>query len=283
MMPQYKVMITRFPYGNVEHPDTVDGLIESVTWANGNPKISEVLVDRIADTPITMTRNRAVKRAREAGVDYLVMIDNDMSPDAYLATNPYRIGTDPLAKPFLSSTFDFMIEHDGPCVVGAPYCGPPPHENIFVFLWRKFQSDHPNGEVDVSLQQYEREEAAIRTGFEEVAALPTGLIMLDMRIFDKLEQPWFDYEWKDREASEKASTEDVMFSREVSLSGFPIYCNWDAWAGHWKPKCVGKPQLLPISQLRRQFVEVVKRDLSSDERLTDIIPNRSTEKLIAEQ
>ncbi|MEK0126623.1 hypothetical protein, partial [Bordetella pertussis] len=89
---------------------------------------------------------------------------------------------------------------------------------------------------------YSRAEASQFTGIGEVAALPTGLIMYDMRIFDMLEpkdensKPWFYYEWADKYQSEKASTEDVSATRDMSLVGqqvlgySPVFCAWDSWA-----------------------------------------------------
>jgi hypothetical protein len=112
---------------------------------------------------------------------------------------------------------------------------------------------------------YDRHTAVKMAGIQECAALPTGLIMYDMRAFELTEpktdddKPWFYYEWKDRFAAEKASTEDVTMTRDLALVGTqrlgynPVYCNWDAWAGHWKPKCVGKPVSIPASGVSKKL------------------------------
>ncbi len=47
----------------------------------------------------------------------------------------------------------------GPQVVGAPYCGSPPIENIFVFKWGSHETDGFSDESTIDLQQYTREEA----------------------------------------------------------------------------------------------------------------------------
>src|SRR3972149_2894222 len=52
-----------------------------------------------ADTPITMTRNKAVRDAQQRKVDVLVMVDSDMHPDILL-------GQDPDAVPFVDTAFD---------------------------------------------------------------------------------------------------------------------------------------------------------------------------------
>jgi hypothetical protein len=171
------------------------------------------------------------------------MIDSDMKPD---------LGG-PDAKPFFASSFDFLVNHyhKGPVIIGAPYCGPPPAECVYVFRWQNQQSHNPN--PDFQLEMYDRHTAVKLAGIQECAALPTGLIMYDMRVFELTEpkaegdKPWFYYEYPDLYQSQKASTEDVTMTRDASLVGTqklgynPVFCNWDAWAGHWKPKCVGKP------------------------------------------
>ena len=74
----------------------------------------------IADTPITMCRNRAVQAAQQMSYDLLMMVDSDMSPDLHIK--------EPGAKRFWDSSFDFIYSRLGkPTVIGAPYCGPPLH------------------------------------------------------------------------------------------------------------------------------------------------------------
>jgi hypothetical protein len=262
------VMFARFPGNRVDDPDTTDWLVETVLKAKADERIGRVVRWWKNDTPITMTRNECVEVAKREGVDVLVMVDNDMKPDAYLAGNPNRLAADPLARPFWDTAFNFLCEHQGPCVVGVPYCGPPPVENIYVFEWAKYQSDNPN--ADIRLEQFTREQAAIRTGFEEVGALPTGLIMFHMKALEKIKPPYFYYEWSDETESKKASTEDVTFTRDLSLAGVPNYVLWDAWAGHWKRKCVGKPSILSVDDVRESFREAVLRGQPRSERLVMI-------------
>jgi hypothetical protein len=250
MLQKFNVGICTFSYGgnggiSSEVPDIREWMVPTVSEISRDPRVDNIRIWNLADTPITMTRNRAVLMARQYNVDVLVMVDSDMKPDINAGQ--------PDAKPFFQSSFDFLVNHyaKGPCVIGAPYCGPPPVECVYVFRWQNMQSSHAN--PDFQLEMYDRHTAVKLAGVQECAALPTGLIMYDMRVFNLTEpkvdgdKPWFYYEWKDVYASEKASTEDVTMTRDISLVGTqklgynPVYCNWDAWAGHWKPKCVGKP------------------------------------------
>lgn len=246
MQQKFNVGLVTFSYGgnggiSSEVPDIREWMVPLVSELSRDARVDQIRIWNLADTPITMTRNRAVLQAREFGVDVLVMIDSDMKPD---------LGG---SKPFFTSSFDFLVDHyhKGPVIIGAPYCGPPPNESVYVFRWQNQQTLNPN--PDFQLEMYDRHTAVKLAGIQECAALPTGLIMYDMRVFELTEpkqegdKPWFYYEHPDLYQSQKASTEDVTMTRDVSLVGTqklgynPVFCNWDAWAGHWKPKCVGKP------------------------------------------
>ena len=192
--------------------------------------------------------------AREYGLDILIMVDSDMKPD---------LGD----EPFFDSSFDYLVKHydKGPVCIGAPYCGPPPDECVYVFRWQNQESDSAN--PDFQLEAYDRHTASKLAGIQECAALPTGLIMYDMRCFDitepksKDDNSWFYYEWMDQYATRKASTEDVTMTRDLAIAGTrvlgynPVLCNWNAWAGHWKPKCVGPPIMLDSKEIGKKLSE----------------------------
>lgn len=274
MQPRkFKLFISTFPYGgngqaSSEHPDVRDYLIRTIIEAKADPRIDgNVMLQTFSDTPITMTRNRSVVEARKAGADLLMMVDSDQSPDLYLGH--------PLAKPFFHSSLDFIENHydKGPVAIFAPYCGPSPEEIVHVFHWRNMMSNNPN-DTNFSLEAYTREHAAIMAGIQECAAAPTGHCIWDMRCFDvtepeassrpEMNRGWFYYEWENRYASEKASTEDVTATRDLAILGIqklgynPLFCNWDAWAGHWKPNNVGKPVMLTPTSISEKFLAAAR-------------------------
>lgn len=278
MIPaKVKVFFAFFPYGGnggtaSEHPSIRNWFAETIHVCKNDERIECVLTDDFSDTPITMTRNRAVKAAQESGADFLVMCDSDQHPD--------REREDPLARPFWQSSFDFAYQRrmqNKISVIGAPYCGPPPFENVYVFRWGKKQNDHPD--VDMSIDSYCREEAAIMQGIHEAAALPTGLILFDIKAFDIIQPPYFYYEYTDEYEHEKASTEDVTCTRDIALAGQEIlgygavFCNWDSWAGHYKPKCVRKPKLLTVENVNETYRQAVLKNRKRGERLTCIRQN----------
>jgi hypothetical protein len=281
MQQKFNIGLVTFSYGgnggiSSEVPDIREWMVPLVAGLSKDPRVDQIRIWNLADTPITMTRNRAVIQARESGVDVLVMIDSDMKPDMNAGQ--------PDAKPFFQSSFDFLVEHwhKGPCVIGAPYCGPPPAECVYVFRWNNMQSNNAN--PDFQLEMYDRSTATKMGGIQECAALPTGLIMYDMRAFALTEpkaegdKPWFYYEWKDIFQAEKASTEDVTMTRDLSLVGSqklgysPVYCNWDAWAGHWKPKCVGKPSFIDAKGIAQKMKDSWEANVEAGTKLIDLRP-----------
>lgn len=240
-------MIARFPGDNSEHPASSQWVIETNLECLKDPRVSEVLNWYKSDTPITIVRNECVLNAIDMGVDLLVMIDSDMKPD-------HQAPKIPSDRKFWKSSFDHWYEnyHKGPAIIAAPYVGPAPSEIPYIFQWKTRESGHPN--PDWQLEMFSREAAAERSGFEQVPALPTGLIAIDMRVFTgfdyqgqhvKLAPPWFYYEYHDDFQARKASTEDVTFTRDAHILGARVMVNWDAWAIHIKLKECCKPQILP--------------------------------------
>ena len=263
-----------FPYGGnggvpSEVPDIKRWLIPTVAKCKADPRIDEIHSRDIAETPITMARNEAVCWARESGVDVLCMYDSDMCPDV-------EVGEDSSAKPFWDESFTFIFDRwdQGPHVVCAPYCGPPPYENVYVFHWGNYETGSPD--VGERLESYTREHAAILTGIQPVAAQPTGLILFDMRAFNLtepktiLEKPWFYYEYSDRFEYSKSSTEDVTATRDMHLVGHRqlgrevLFCHWDAWCGHWKKKLVRKPRPVFGDKVQLKYANAVREDRQSN-------------------
>jgi hypothetical protein len=228
-----------------------------------------------------MVRNRCIEEAKRLAVDLVVMIDSDILPDAVDFSGA------PSDEPFWESSFGYWWDnarHGSPAIIAAPYCGPPPIENVYVFRWSTYQSgvqDH------WALRQFEREEAARLSGILPVAALPTGLILIDMRVFTgfrsvelgkdvRLPHPYFYYEWTDEKHTQKASTEDVTFTRDCGLAGAKVLCNWDAWCVHLKLKKVGKPTLLHSADILRRYRELSEReyDVNDEDTVTVVSAKR---------
>lgn len=275
-----------------EVPDIREWWVDTYCKMKADPRVGKVVSHTVGDTPITMVRNRFVKLAREQGCHLLLMVDSDQSPNKHK--------NEPWYKPFWDVAFDEIYRHygSGPLVIGAPYCGPPgAGENVYVFNFDNY-GNH-GSESSIRLNQYTRNHAARMSGIQPVAALPTGMILFDMRAFELVEpcklsqrqvleavrdgrmsideaerahcQGWFYYEWKDGMAAAKASTEDVTATRDIALAGQvrlgynPLRCAWDSWVGHHKPWNVGKPDPYCVENVAKSLRNAVEEDRRIDE------------------
>lgn len=257
-MPRYKVLIAQFPFGNQTHIDTAMWVTDVVLAMRDDKRIGRgnVHLANINDTPVSMSRNRALVQAEENDIDFVLMVDSDMRPDCRLQSGATKQPEG--VRPFWQSSWEFLLEHkrtSGPAVVAAPYCGPPPHENVYVFQWENFRSDNPS--PDFSIAQYTRSEAMRMRGIRRAASLPTGVTLIDMEAVRPMRHPRFYYEWTDHRATHKASTEDVVFYRDLAMRyKVPAYCNWDAWAIHHKSVAVQPPTFVNTEDyVRAQVLE----------------------------
>lgn len=273
-MPRYSLMVARFPYGGAEEMETTDYLMKIAVELDRDKRF-DVVNMRVADTPITMTRNRVFQRAIDLGMDYLLIIDSDMAPDI-------ELGHDPNAKPFLQTALDFALAHQGPCIIGAPYCGPTPMENVYVFQWRKWSDLDTE---DFSIEQYTREQASLMSGVQKAAALPTGLMLIDVRALKAMKKPWTYYEYANDgpkcgscgqagrgPEDDKISTEDVTFTRDASLQGIGVYCAWDSWAGHVKRHVGRKPRYFTSDVVAKRMQAGILRGNQDGDRMVDVAP-----------
>lgn len=289
------VMVATFSYGGnggfaSEHPAVGRYLMKLAGETRDDERIGRFACKDFVDTPVTMVRNAAVVAARNWGADVLLMIDSDMTPDCELKE-------DSTARPFWKSSFDYLYDHyqRGPVAIGAPYLGPPPVSNCYIFQWASWQNGNESPNRDMRIEAYTREQAELMSGIVDAAALPTGLILFDMRMFDltdpvlayrrQVEQgvdpelarlrtrSWFYYEYDDLYEANKASTEDVTATRDMALVGqqtlgyCPIKCNWDAWAGHNKPLMVRKPRSLKLDHVNAKYRSAVNQGVASGERI----------------
>jgi hypothetical protein len=64
-----------------------------------------------------------------------------------------------------------------------------------------------------------------RKGIHEWAAMPAGLLLIDIRVPRAMKYPWFYSEYG--ETPEALTTPDVVFGRDARAKGFKIFCDYD--------------------------------------------------------
>jgi len=107
------------------------------------------------------------------------------------------------------------------------------------------------------------------------------LVELIVKAKERREHSWFYYEYETSDngvcyEDRKGSTEDVTATRDVAMAGLitlgynPIHVNWDAWAGHVKPKIVGKPHPIRFEAVGEKLRRAAWEGLRGQERITDL-------------
>lgn len=237
-----KVLVAVLTYSKQVGAEVFGWCCKAIPEMQDHPRVEAVAVGTTFGYPTDRMRNAVCKQALAQGYDFLLMLDDDVHPDLHL-------GHDPQAKPFLPTALDYCYGQPGPVVVGAPYTGGPPAQRVMVMRDRDVQPDAPAG-WGKKLDSYTREEAAGMTGFGRVSALPTGCMLIDLRCLAVLPPPWFSYEYADPPFNTTlASTEDIVFSRNLSWLGVPQVCAWNSWCGHVKTYTASKPMPCPVDEV----------------------------------
>jgi len=279
------ILIARLSYNGYERVEIANWLCQTVLALDGkHPRVGNVAHKIVMGYPTPRVRNQVIALGLKRGFHFAVMIDDDIIPDVHSRDRAVSYGsqsedttrapvmTDPLPIMrdqcnFFPAALDFALEHPGPCVIGAPYCAGPPEERVLVSRFRERQSDDPNAIAGgLQLECFTRDESALRTGIEMVSSLPTGLILIDLRVCDVLSAPWFSYEYQDDTETELASTEDTVFSRNAMFLGVPQYCTWQSFAAHAKTKIVGRPRKLPSSAIPPQVEKAMREQIAREQR-----------------
>lgn len=279
--PKVKILIALFAYsGNGGIPGTIPEiavwLAETAVKLAKDDRVASFATATLCDTPITMTRNRAIKMAQAGGFDMILMLDSDNEPDGYF-------GKCPNAKRFMDVGFDFAYDRlvqGKPTVIAAPYCGPPPHpigggegEVPYLFEWMNDSSEEKV--FGYRLHRLNRNEAARMTGIQPIAALPTGVCLFTVSAFEGMSTPYFAYEMN-ADHTDKQSTEDVYATRNISLywqtklNEDVVFAACDSWALHHKVKKVGRPELLSVNAVHRDLQDRYLESAGIGEQMAEI-------------
>lgn len=217
------ILIARICRGSWERCEVGDFLVSSFVYAAHNGV--NMLLGNVDQEPTTAARNNAVSQALAAGIDILIMVDDDMVPaprffeQAVQFWNGGKTGRGGLnMRPFNKDR----------CVLGSPYCGSPPGRLVQV--------------LDSDLQRMTRQFAMNRSGIGQVRCVGTGLIAIDLRCLSLIEPPYFDYDYTDAVRTNVKWTEDFYFCNRIHEAGGKVWCAWDQWSGHAKTEVVGKPE-----------------------------------------
>ena len=234
-MPKHRIVLARIAVGNTHRTEITDFVIRAETWTKESPLVEDLFHTSIGKTPTPVARNFAVSEAKRINADILVMVDDDMGP------NPDWF---PMAMTFLFSQPE-------PSVIVSPYCCAPPKEEVQIFEW---QTDEANSRIrSYRTGHVNLDDAANRKGVQRIQNAGTGLVAYDMRVFDKIKPPYYDYGY-DEHHTKVTETEDCFLHRRLNFADVPIWVSWDHWSYHFKVKAVGKPVSIALKEISELYL-----------------------------
>jgi len=247
-MAKHKIAIGRLCVSGSHRQEVANWLVEAtistMSDAEVQPYVEDLLHIPVAQVPTDVARNKLVQVAQKEGVDFLFQVDDDAAPP----------------EGFFKAAFLFLKKQKQPSVIGCGYVCGGDQQQVQVFQWA---SPNNHAEKSFALMQIPREDAARRTGIEEVANIGTHCIAYDMEAFLKIKTPHYAYEY-DEAHTKVLSTEEVYCHRNMWLNGVKLYCAWDFWAGHVKNQTWGKPYVLQKKDIDKTYLEQARGALKHD-------------------
>lgn len=247
MLKKFDIAFARTCSYGTEHFQVGSWMLETGMALGRHPRINKVWTTVDTRYRIHNSRNWMARWAIERNIDYLCFIDGDMHADFRVPNS--AAGTNPdareWARPFLQSSLEFMLASDA-AVVAAPAVSGPPDNNLNVFVADPLD--------ERGMKRLTREELRTQPPcFMRVCAIGTGLMLIDVDVFRKLPEPWFE-DLEDEKKYEVLHSQDCHFCVKCNQIEIPVYANLFAPARHlkiqgqdpacWEPSC---PSPLPAT------------------------------------
>lgn len=167
---------------------------------------ADVVFSGITHRPTDVARNMFVNQAQRSGRN-LVMVDADSIP----SPSSFKILVDKISSE--------------ECVAGIPYCA-------------------SGGQICVGEKSPTVKQMEGYVGWTEVDNIGTHTIGYNIRVFDRIEKPYFEYEYNLDRTALRGYAEDTVLHRKLYKAGVKIYCCWDEWSGHKCTKIYDRPRSL---------------------------------------
>lgn len=177
----------------------------------------ECLFEFVRGYDCATARNRIVAKAQELGVDYLMMIDNDVTPKSDALLNLISHRRDVVTGFYMHRSRGENADKGNACVCkllkpdGVPYFNYP------------LESEYTADEL--------REKRESGKYLVQIHGGGMGCVLINMRVFDDLPYPWFD--WVNYANAERGLlSEDLYFCEQCKNDGIPIYVDTRVSCGH---------------------------------------------------
>ncbi|KKM60490.1 hypothetical protein LCGC14_1541350, partial [marine sediment metagenome] len=219
----YRICVARPAGHKLECPDMGTYLAQWINDLKNCSGASGVDFFTVSNPRIRMMRNMCVAHAFKKKADFLLFLDPDHRVDKYVQLDPQgKTRSTPDATPFFPAAWALALQHrqqnHPPAVYAGPYCGCPPHMPVQTFTKNK----------QGQLVRLGRDQAAGLRGWHQVTATGTGLMLIDMRVFERLRRPdvpFFKDTYVDPSEVKIKYSQDVDFCLRCGAAGMPIYLN----------------------------------------------------------
>jgi hypothetical protein len=191
-LPKVAKIMVGVPSGNEWKAEFGMSLLHAVLGASQPVPgwvVEELKVWNAKGSILPQSRERLVRAALDGGYTHLLMVDSDMTFPAF--------------------TIGALLEDDKQVV--ACNC---PTKMIPSSPTARQKGKEPKGEL-----VYQQDHSAARV--TQVWRVGTGLMMIRLDVFDKLEHPWFPIRWEDSLGDYVG--EDWGFCEKLEEAGIPIY------------------------------------------------------------
>lgn len=200
-----------------------------ITYKYPKNHIYEFYLSVIGDVFPALAREEIVKRALDAKMDYVFMVDDDMLTEVDL--------------------FERLIKWNVDIVAALAFTRFPPHKPVIYNLeegYDKVRNQHYY--INRPILTYPKDKLVL------CDAVGFGAVLINTRVFKKMNKPWF--------MSTTGAGEDIHFCHSAGKAGFKVYMDTSTKIGH-----LGQPKIVTentyeteenIKELRKTYGDFKK-------------------------
>ena len=184
--------------------DIVGSLVPKlIKWSSMGAEVNVV----ISRPHVDYARNMGVRQFLKGKKKYLFLVDSDTIPEVDGPLKLLKVNKD-----IVGGVYNLLMSDQSGQAIIMPSC--------YTLV--------PN--------RYTLSDAVpimVNTGLQKCAMVATGYMMIKRKVFDKIQEPWFEYRWLD-DKHLTFNGEDIDFCQKAEKLGIEMWCDTGALAKHCK-------------------------------------------------
>lgn len=246
-MPSYKIHVARICWGGNQRHEQFDWAIELATQSLTRGDI-DLTTRPYQDFQADVARNCAAFDAMDIGADVVFMIDADAGPPMMTENGPG----------FFSRAIDFLMAHQGPAAIFAPFAAADGHPMVFMWESDDVLVTTTTGE-DLNkfrLRRVTKNEMAHLQGRGIMPIADSGCTLVAYRVDAfRLVKPPFFFFTNSADGRQMKGGEDSNCHQKLAAGGVKLYMDADRWCDHWKTVAMPRPMALNREHIDRRYLE----------------------------